>query len=300
MPDDFMNLRTGEITKDVTKLTTKRQEDNISDFKIRIKKARKLNKLIAQHCGGFFFYRYDNLLEAANGKTDVAFRFVYLCACATTEGYFIKYNKELCKTIDDFTYIFENTKKSARNYIEQLKECNLIFKDEQGYKLNPMYYYCNLDDEDKKKRSIRTFRECIKELYRNSDPGEHKYMGEILKFVQYINIYNNVLCWYPEEPDKEKIQPLTIQEIRFILRSNSTYGYTLMNKLEDLFVKGEPVFGKFKAANEYHYIINPRLLYRGNEPSQFQALIDQFDISKGQYLNRKENNIKKKNMVKEM
>ena len=112
----------------------------------------------------------------------------------------------------------------------------------------------------------------------------------------YINLYNNILCWYPEESDKDKIQPLTLAEIRFILRANSNYGYEIERKLESLFIKGEPVFGKFEAAEEYQYIINPRLLYRGNDPLQFKGLIDQFDVAKGQYLNKKENKKTKKKM----
>lgn len=296
MSDSFMNIRTGEVVEDVARIVTNSQESNITAYKIKLKKARKLNKLIAQHCGGFFFYRYDNLLETIGGKTDVAFRFIYLCASATPEGYFIKYNNEKCVTKKDFTYIFDKPLRSTQRYVDELIDVKLLYKDEEGYRLNPIFYYCNLDDETAKRKSVRTFRNCIRELYVNSDPNEHSYMGEILKFVPYINLYNNILCWYPEEPDKNKIQPLTLQEIRFILRANSNYGYEIERKLESLFIKGEPVFGKFEAAEEYQYIINPRLLYRGNDPLQFKGLIDQFDVAKGQYLNK----IEKKKTRKKM
>lgn len=290
-----LDLNTNEVYDNVSKIVTISQQDKNTEYKIRMKKARKLNSLIAQHCGGFFFYRYDDLLNVVENNTAVAFRFLYLCASATDDGYFIKYNDEYCESRDDFTYIFDKPLRSSRRYVDELKEHNLLYKDDKGYRLNQMYYYCKIDEDDKKRRSVRTFRNCIKEMYKNSDPNEHSLMGELFKFVPYINIYNNVLCWYPEQPDKEKIQPLTLQEIRFIIRSNSTYGYTIENKLESLFVKGEPVFGRFESADEYHFIINPKLLYRGNDPDQFKALIDQFDIAKCQYLNKK-----KKQKLKKM
>lgn len=286
MSKQLIDPETGEIIN-VSRYITPEQDERISNFRRMTKKARKLHKMIAQHCGGFFFYRYQDLLSVLDGDTATGFRFVYLCACATKEGYFIKYNNELCRTQEDFTYIFDKTKDTVKKYLLKLEERNLIFKDEKGYKLNSLYYYCSLNNDDEQKRnSVRTFRNCVKELYNNSNPNEHALMGELLKFVPYINIYNNVVCWNPEESDKNEVQPLTLRDIRYVIRENSNYGRELEEKLEMIFIKGEPVFGKFEAANEHHYVINPRLLYRGNDPSQFKSLIDQFDIAKGQYLNK--------------
>ena len=295
MSKQLIDPETGEIIN-VSRYITPEQDERISNFRRMTKKARKLHKMIAQHCGGFFFYRYQDLLSVLDGDTATGFRFVYLCACATKEGYFIKYNNELCRTQEDFTYIFDKTKDTVKKYLLKLEERNLIFKDEKGYKLNSLYYYCSLNNDDEQKRnSVRTFRNCVKELYNNSNPNEHALMGELLKFVPYINIYNNVVCWNPEESDKNEVQPLTLRDIRYIIRENSNYGRELEEKLEMIFIKGEPVFGKFEAANEHHYVINPRLLYRGNDPSQFKSLIDQFDIAKGQYLN-KQHKLRKRKM----
>lgn len=292
----LVDPETGEII-DVAWYRTVDQDERTSNFRQMSKKAQKLHKMIAQHCGGFFFYRYQDLLSVLEGDTATGFRFVYLCACATKEGYFIKYNNEICKTQEDFTYIFDKTKDTVKKYLLKLENHNLIYKDEKGYRLNSLYYYCSLDSDEQKKNSVRTFRNCVKELYNNSNPNEHALMGELLKFVPYINIYNNVICWNPEESDKNQVHPLSLRDIRCVIRENSNYGRELEERLEMIFIKGEPVFGKFEAANEYHYIINPRLLYRGNDPSQFRSLIDQFDIAKGQYLNRQQK-IRKRKMVK--
>ena len=286
MPDSFMNMRTGDVTDNVTRLVTLEEQNRNSNFSKNLKKHKQINKLIYQHCGGFFFYKYTDLLDVVEGNTAIAFRFIYLCACADKDGRFIKYGNEYCRTRDDFTYIFDKPLRSTRNYVDELCKYGLIGKTEQTYKLNPDYYSCGILDDTFKKQSVRTFRNAIKDLYNNSNPNEHSTIGELLKFIPYLNIYNNTLCWYTEESSVDKMQPLTIQEIRHILRQNSYYGYVVEEKLEELFVKGEPVFGKFEAAGEYHYIINPRLLYRGNDARDLQKVIDHFDISKYQYLNK--------------
>lgn len=296
MPDSFMNMRTKEITDNVVSLITSSQQERNTQFSQRTKKQKKLNKLIYQHCGGFFFYKYSDLLEHVKGDTAAAFRFIYLCACADKDGYFIKYHDKYCESRDDFTYIFDRPLRTTRKYVDELVGYDLLIKDMQKYKLNVDYYSCGVIDENFKRQSVRTFRNAVKELYCNSDPNQHGLIGELLKFIPYLNIYNNVLCWYPEEPSKDMIQPLTLQEIRHILRQNSNYGYVIEEKLEDIWINGEPVFGKFETVGEYHYIINPRLLYRGNDPKDLQSLIDQFDISKHQYLNNL--NKHKRKMVK--
>ena len=58
MPDSFMNMRTGDVTEDVVELRTLQQQQRNSNYSQSLKKQKKLNKLIYQHCGGFFFYKY--------------------------------------------------------------------------------------------------------------------------------------------------------------------------------------------------------------------------------------------------
>jgi len=286
MSKELLDLETGEIL-DVVSYRTKDQQDRNTKFRQKAEQMKKLNKKIAHHCGGFFFYRYQDLLDVLDGDTATGFRFIYLCACATRDGYFIKYNNEFCRTQSDFTYIFDKTIDTVKKYIGKLESFGLIHKDDKGYRLNPLYYYCSLnDDDDQKRNSARTFRSCVKELYNNSNPNEHSLMGELFKFVPYINIHNNVLCWNPEESDENYINPLTLSEIRAVIRENSKYSFELERKLETIMIKGEPVLGKFESVNECHFVINPRLLYRGNNPSRFQSLIDQFDVAKAQYFKK--------------
>lgn len=292
MSKKVIDYDTGEIIENVTKVITESQEKKASEYKQLQQRRKNLRELMKKHCGNFYFYRYDKLLEQLDDDTATAFRFLYLCACATSDGYFIKYKGEYCKTKDDFTYVFDRPQRTTRKYMDDLLVHNLIYKDKVGYRLNPLFYSMGGMDDDFKRRSIRTFNFAVKELYYNSDPKEHKMFGRLLKLVPYINVYNNVLCWNIEETEKDLIQPLTEDEIREIIHPKNNYSYDVMERFSKLFLKGEPVLGRFNSAEQYQYIINPRLFYRGNNVHDLQAVIDQFDIAKHQYLRKQ----KKKQM----
>lgn len=292
--DDYVSLSTGERVNDVVELVTMDKKKRQEQYKQFQQKRSRLRKLMERQCGNFYFYRYDKLLEQLDDDTATAFRFLYLCACADKDGYFQKNSSRNCSSIDDFINIFDAGKDTIRRYMETLINNKLLFKEDNGYKLNSIYYHTGKLPDEYKNNTIRTFNEAIKELYHASTPREHKMIGQILKLVPYINIYNNVLCWNIEETDKSKIQPLTFDDIRNIMRPKNKYNYEIMKKLEKLFVKGEPVLGNFSSVSEEQYIINPRVFYRGNDVNDLKAIIDQFDIAKNQYINKKKKKMMKK------
>lgn len=285
-----IDYETGEIIDNVTRVVTESEEKRISEFKQLQQRRNNLRKLIEKHCGNFYFYRYDSLLDQLDDDTATGFRFLYLCACADAEGYFIKYKDEYCKTKDDFTYIFDRPVKTTRSYMTDMIKNKLVYKDAKGYRLNPIFYSMGKIEKEFKHRSVRTFDKAIKELYYNSNPKEHKLIGHLLKLVPYINIYNNTICENIDCNDKKQIRPLNKTEIALLLQSNNTYGYTLLDKLMNVFIKGEPVIGLFTSMGQDQYRINPRLFYRGNDYRELQDLIDAFDIAKSQFIRKKKLN----------
>ena len=278
--DRWFNETTGEFKDDVRGIITgddiKKREEDIKAFHLR----RDLFNIIGKELGNFYFYRYDKLLELLNEDTATAFRFLYLCTYGDKSGYILTYNNQRCSKYSDFIFIFDRTKSSVIKFVKTMEDYKLIYKQNDFYKINSEYYSMNLDSTTFKKNSIRTFNRAIRDLYKNSDPREHSVIGEILKLVPYINISNNVLCWNIKDVHPDEIIPLNMNEIRAILRPKSDYGRKIMNKLEKLFIKGEPVLCRFESVGQTQYIINPRLFYRGNDISQLNAIIEQFDISK--------------------
>ena len=281
---------TGEQIKNVSRIVTNSQEKMIEEFK----KRKKLYNKISEHCGNFYFYRYDKLLKTINDDTATAFRFLYVCTCADGDGKIVAYDKTYCSNISDFTYVFEKARGTVQKYVNDLTNYKLVYKEDGVYKVNPFYYSTDLKDKGFKHCSIRTFNNAVRELYRNSNPEEHKLMGLLIKLSPYINVSNNIICWNVDKTNIEEIQPFTRQEIQHVLKPNTNYNYELLNKLENVLIKGELVIGRFEAGGIEHYKINPRLFYCGNNLEDLKSLIYSFDLTTHQY---KEKN-KKKKMVK--
>ena len=275
----FVSVDTGEIIdiasyKTMKQLTT--EENDLKDSNQR----KKLYEVIRKELGGFYFLQYNKLLDTLENDTATAFRFLYLCSYSDKDGYIYTYNSKKCSSYTDFTFIFDRTRSTVTDFVKAMEKHNLVYKIDDCYVVNTQYYSMNINSQTFKTNSIRTFNNAIRELYKNSNPKEHSLIGEILKLVPYINISNNILCWNNEAVRSDDIIPLTLAEIRGILRPNSDYGRKLTNKIEKLTIKGEPVFGKFDSLGNPHYVINPRLFYRGNNIDQLKGLIDQFDVTK--------------------
>lgn len=289
----LVDPETGEIIDDVVRVVTDTQQGKIGRYRKLQQQRKELRDIIAEQCGEFYFYRYDKLLNQLGDDTATGFRFLYLCACANQEGYCERSHEVYCNTKEDFIDIFDVPKRTAIKYIDDLLNNKLIYKDNIGYKLNPMFYSMGNLNNDFRRNTIRTFNKAIRELYYNSDPREHKTIGKILKLVPYINIYNNILCFNINETDNKLIEPLTLKDILYILNNNN-YSYTVMDKINDLWIKGEPVIGCFNSVGQKQFIVNPRLFYRGNNAHDLQAIIDQFDISKYSYIRKNKKKAMKK------
>lgn len=278
----FANLETGEIVN-IASYTTTDQADS-EDFSNKKKnECRKLYNTIQSEFGNFYFYQYKRLLTTLENDTATAFRFLYLCTFADKDGYIYTSENQKCTTYSDFIFIFDRTKSTVTDFVKALEKYKLVYKSRECFIINSQYYAMNINSNSFKTNSVRAFNNAIRELYKDSNPKEHSVIGEVLKLVPYINIANNTLCWNIEDVHPDAIIPLTMQEIRHVLRPNSDYGRKITNKIENLYIKGEPVLGKFEATKGYQYIINPRLFYRGNNIYQLKGIMDQFDIAKGTY-----------------
>ena len=96
-----IDYETGEIIDNVTRVVTESEEKRISEFKQLQQRRNNLRKLIEKHCGNFYFYRYDRLLDQLDDDTATGFRFLYLCACADAEGYTVRLRKILHISLTD-------------------------------------------------------------------------------------------------------------------------------------------------------------------------------------------------------
>ena len=273
---------TGEMY-DIVRMTTVKQAEVQEKYKKKRREKLEFNEELVGQYGYFYFLRYDKVIELLRDDTATAFRYLYLCTFGDRNGNIISFDQHKCSTYEDFTYIFEKTKDTVKHYLAPMISKKMIYKDGGYYKINSMYYMNTLDDDETKRNSIRTFKDAVKILYRNSDVREHSLMGQLIKFTPYINIQKNILCFNIDCNNKDEILPLSKNDIANILKPNSKYGYDLLNKLLNSYCKSEPIMGVFESGAEEHYIINQRLFYRGSNTNDLLYLVEAFDIAKAQH-----------------
>lgn len=269
----WVNVETGEVIHNVSRIITEAQEEKIKNNVL-------LYKTIFNQYGEFFFYKYDELLYDIQWDTALAFRFLYVCTFADWNGciYYDEDNK--CAKESDFIMVFNKPKSTVSGFVDELIEHELVYQDTNGvYRVSEQYFAKKLSDNDFKNRSIRAFHKSIRELYRKVSARQHALVGELLKLVPFINIHTNALCKNINEADPNYINPLNKQDIQDIFRDGSDYGRKIYTKLEKLMIHGEAVIAKFTTVDHSHYVVNPRIFYRGNNINDLKALTKQFDIA---------------------
>lgn len=284
-----LDIETGLIIDEVDHIVTKKQQYKIDEYKKKV----KFQKYIYNKYGDFFFYKYNELLNDINYDMATAFRFLYVCSFCDKNGYVIAYEDYKCMEVADFIYVFDRPSSTVKDFCKKLIDYGLLYQDYTGcYRVNENYYSHKLTDEESKKYNIRTFNRSIQELYKKMSTKEHRLGGELMKLVPYINVYTNALCWNVYERDPKNIEVLTKTDIQNIIRKDSDYGRKLYNQINKFTLHDEVIISLFTGGVEEHYVMNPRIFYRGNDINDIKVLVQHFDIAKEQ---NKKRRMKRKN-----
>ena len=281
----WINAVTGEIRTNVNRIIDNGQEKIISDAK----KRTQFQQQLYDYYGEFFFYRYDTLLDDIDRNTAMAFRYIFLCSVSDKNGCITRTDTtKKCTKESDFINIFNMQKTATYKWVNYLSDTELIYKNFDGYYcVSDKYFAKDLSNDEFRRNSIRTFNKGIQDLYKKVGGTQHSFGGEILKLVPYINIYNNTLCWNISERDPNQIEPLTKRDIKLLFRPDTDQGRKLLEKWERFTMDDELIIAEFSSGEDIHYIVNPRIFYRGNNIQDLKGLMDHFDIATQQTVKKK-------------
>ena len=232
--------------------------------------------------GEFYFVNYRKLLQLTNDNTALAFRYLYLCTFADSDGKLIYKGKEVIHK--NFKRILNLYHKTANSDIAELEKYNLIYKNNNVYYINLTYYIRKqkLPDEFKG-NSARMIDRGIQELYEQSTPRNHAMLGKIVPLLEYINKYNNILCTKETvtEFDHKKIVPLSGYEIcRICNRSVENSDYFL-KQLKSFVIDRLPFVRRVVDETKYNldcYIVNPYVVYMGSRNDHLEWTFKLFEL----------------------
>lgn len=127
--------------------------------------------------------------------------------------------------------------------------------------------------DDSKKGYQQVYIRSLRELYLQTDVTKHRYLGYLFMILHQINYEHNILCWNPEEKDRNKIETMSLDDF---CRSMGADGYTenQRNRLLDAYRKLRFTVGKTQqyvvayledyVSKKLYLVVNPNLLYRGH------------------------------------
>lgn len=196
----------------------------------------------------FYLDNYADLWKKlAKDKPALAFRFLYLCSYADSDGY-LRFggNKGNTNTlymkIKDFREVFNISTGMTTKMKNDLFDNNLIKQTNDGRLIvNQKYFSREYSVKLDMQHPIRCYDSGIRNVYKKSQPKEHKRFGLIIVLLEHINIYSNIICKNVEEKDYRNICPLNISEICKLIEYDSTHFSKIKQCLSKIKVNGNPL-----------------------------------------------------------
>ena len=273
-----------EWGKDKAKANARRDEGLA--FKLQ---KMELNDELKQY-GEFTFNNYTESIklftEDKGFNSALAFRFAYMCTFSDYNGklfYGRKYKGTYTDrmTLEDIVEVLGFSNNKARDCRDKLIELKAILIDDDGLPvINPKYNGRGNTTlgKDGKKDCVRAFDKAIKDLYKNAKTPEHKYIGNVIMLLPYVNVYHNVLCANPEEIDPRNVIVLTIEDICGVFNNSVKNRRRVEGNLIRATVNKEGLVGKWRWYGGDCYTINPRLFYKGSHLESLRAVMNLFKM----------------------
>lgn len=284
----ILDLETGVIEENVLYKT---KNDQIRELQSIANQKRKYhdyleNKMpvptyLQNQYGSFYFCHYQRILDAINGDSATAFRFLYLCTFSDYDGYVIDKSGSRLKP-NELNDLLDVAPRTFTNIKHTLFDNELLFKSPEGFVfINPMY--CNRGDmlTGYKRRCTRIFDTAIQDLYKNSTFKEHKQIGYLVLLLPYVNVYHNIICLNPEEKNMDKVQIMTQEEIASVISVSKNHITKIKRFLLDITVGGHPLLLIIEHKNLKLYAVNPAVFYAGTNINDVYGLDQYFKANGG-------------------
>lgn len=220
------------------------------------------------HTNSFYLNNYVELWKKlAEDNPALAFRFLYLCSYADSDGYLRfggnkNYIKMLYMETKDFKEVFNISTGMTTKIKNELFDNELIKQTDDGKLIvNKRYFKRNYSSKLKTEIHIMCSDEGIRSVYKMSKPTEHKRLGLVIVLLNHINIYSNIICKNIEEKDYQNVYPLTMNEICDVIKYDYTHFSKLKQCLSKTKVNNNPMLVSTLRNGFHLFIVNPAIFY---------------------------------------
>lgn len=271
------------MTKEEDEQNQQKKQNRKKGYEYYLQNIKPLPGFLQEQYGNFIHTQYESLLKQINNDSATAFRYIYLCTYMNYDDGYILWNNRKIKS-DTLIDIFNVSSRLITNIKKDLYNNNLILKDKDGYiKVNTKYCYRgNLKEtHNYKQHCTRVFNDSIQQLYKKSDPREHKLLGIFILILPYINIYHNIICMNVREKNIEKLQLPSTAEFEKILQCSNRNSNKRLKDLLQITVGDKPALLMIRHKNCQMYAVNPSIYYSGTNIQHINELNSYFDAKGG-------------------
>ena len=239
-------------------------------------------KRLISKFGSFYFAGYEELLKHEI-PGQYLFRFVYFCT-------YIRYNDSRAefgsikgegrivkeKDLQEILGLSQNeTIRTKKAWIEN----GLITIDKnKTIIINPRYAKKGEMTKKELKGTVRMMELGVKEIYENAKPIEHKRLSLFIKILPYVNYNYNIICFNPEEGNKDEIRPMDLKDLCNIAGYDEKNRRKLKNELLKIKVNGSPAIAITEIYNGHAISVNPSIYYRGDNIRAMEWLMVVFNL----------------------
>lgn len=266
---------TGEIIDNVCRIYTQEQLEIMN---------KKNKKSLVRSKDNFIFITYKLLtsLNIENGdfnQPDIA-RIIYIMSYISNDNR-LMFTERTPMTKDKLSELMGLNKKVFNTFYNKLIKNNILIEKDNYLFINKEFsFYGSI--KGNRYNIIRIYKKNIRQLYNCVSSSQHKQLAILYLLIPFINIKYNIVCSNPQEEDEDKVKPLTIEQLAEYFNYNLKYFTSLIDFLFSLKDKdNNPVIktvNNTKNKKDNTIVINPRVIYAGNDYRDVKAFSTIFNI----------------------
>ena len=193
-------------------------------------------------------------------------RLLYLATYLTYDGHLALSQRTPMK-IKDLKTVLNLSPTGVHRFLDAVRGV-FITEDNQGRMVMQGRYF-RKGKINEKARYQKFFIDAVRELYRNTAPRKHRYLGYIFQMLPFVNTEYNILCLNPTEKNNfcSAIGYNPANQIRLIpAYTEITFGVNGHSEQLCSFVPNNTNAGEAKI------FINPHILYVGKSPQRVEQM----------------------------
>ena len=271
-------VKTPEEHKADVEYSKKKHEEEINNLKEQFGSKTYWRNLTLDERGYYILIKTEKIPDPQDMSSADLGRLVYLSTYCNYQNR-LMLNEHTIMTEEDLPQIMNLSLRQTREFKKFVKENGyLTIKQDGSMYLSKRFFYRGEQKQKGYNSRMKLFIKTVQTLYKSLKPTRHKYFGLIVRLIPYVNRRHNILCWNPDEEDKNLIQPMTITDICRVLNYDPENYKGVLDILLGLLFDFDGyqqsvcalVTITANGITQYRFYCNPKLLFIGSADDYMQ------------------------------